>query len=188
MVRDVQAWPAPTGGRLTWLALLLTAIAAACTSQPADDDDAYAHVMAFDSTGVRLVRQQDTLPLRVELARSPEQKSMGLMERRRLADNAGMLFVYDSTQPGNAGFWMYRTRIPLDIAFLDTLGVIRAVRSMVPCPTAIAEGCPSYTPDVPYQYALEVNAGFFTRHGVEVGHRLVLQDIPPPGRDSLRAR
>jgi hypothetical protein len=31
---------------------------------------------------------------------------------------AGMLFVYDSTQPGNAGFWMYRTRIPLDIAFV----------------------------------------------------------------------
>jgi uncharacterized membrane protein (UPF0127 family) len=178
MVRDVQAWPAATSGRLTWLAVLLTAFAAGCTSQPAaDDGDAYAHVMAFDSTRVRLLRQQDTLALQVELARSPEQKSMGLMERRRLAANAGMLFVYDSTQPGNAGFWMYRTRIPLDIAFLDTLGVIRALRSMVPCPTTIAEGCPSYTPDVPYQYALEVNAGFFTRHGVEVGQRLMLQDL-----------
>jgi len=99
---------------------------------------------------------------------------MGLMERRRLADSAGMLFVYDSTQPPDAGFWMYRTRIPLDIAFLDSAGVIRAIRSMTPCPATVAQGCPTYTPDVPYRYALEVNAGFFARHGIAVGHSLQL--------------
>jgi uncharacterized protein len=144
-----------------------------------EDDDAYAHVMTFDSARVRLVRATDTIPLRVELAVKPEQKSMGLMERRRLAEDAGMLFVYDSTQPPDAGFWMYRTRIPLDIAFADSAGVIRSIRAMVPCTTEVAFGCRTYTPDVPYRYALEVNAGYFAQHGVVVGNTLLLTDLPP---------
>ncbi len=162
---------------------LATALLAGCRggNDNAKNDDTYEHVMSFDSTRVRLARASDTLSLHVELAVKPEQKSMGLMERRHLADDAGMLFVYDSTQPPEAGFWMYRTRIPLDIAFADSTGVIRSIRSMVPCPTEAAQGCPTYTPDVPYQYALEVNAGYFARHGVVVGNTLLLNDLPPPG-------
>jgi uncharacterized protein len=161
----------------TALALPPTVLAV-CRGETASGDDAYEHVMSFDTTRVRLVRASDTLPLPVELAVKPEQKSMGLMERRHLADDAGMLFVYDSTQPPDAGFWMYRTRIPLDIAFADSAGVIRSIRSMVPCPTEVAQGCPTYTPDVPYQYALEVNAGFFARRGIVVGNTLLLNDLP----------
>ena len=137
-----------------------------------EDAGEYERVMAFDSARVRLASPSDTLQLRLALAVTAEQKTMGLRERRRLADDAGMLFVYDSTQPPDAGFWMYRTRIPLDIAFLDSAGVIRAVRSMTPCPTTIAQGCPTFTPDVPYRHALEVNAGFFARHGIGVGDSL----------------
>ena len=171
--------------RLTRFGLVATLFAlgasllAGCRGENAKgDDDAYAHVMAFDTARVRLARAGDTIPLHVELAVRPEQKSMGLMERRHLDENAGMLFVYDSTQPPDAGFWMYRTRIPLDIAFADSAGVIRSIRSMVPCPTEVAEGCQTYTPDVPYQYALEVNAGYFSRHGVTVGNTLLLTDLP----------
>jgi uncharacterized membrane protein (UPF0127 family) len=75
---------------------------------------------------------------------------------------------------------MYRTRIPLDIAFLDSAGVIRAVRSMTPCTATIAQGCPTYTPDVPYQFALEVNAGYFARHGVGVGDSVLLRELHAP--------
>jgi len=92
-----------------------------------------------------------------------------LMERRQLADTAGMLFVYDSVQPPDAGFWMYRTRIPLDIAYMDPAGRIRAIRHMAPCESAIPQACPTYPPGVPYQYALEVNGGFFARRRVAVG-------------------
>jgi uncharacterized membrane protein (UPF0127 family) len=159
--------------------LVLGALAAGCDSRSSGDDTtAYEHVMSFDTAHVRLAGSRDTLRLTLEIARSAEQRSMGLMERRQLADSAGMLFVFDSTQAPDAGFWMYRTRIPLDIAFLDSTGVIRAVRQMVPCPTTIAQGCPSYTPDVSYRYALEVSAGYFARHGVVVGNSLVLPDLP----------
>ena len=167
----------------TATALTLTpTLLAVCRGETARSDDGdYEHVMSFDTTRVRLARTNDTLTLHVELAVKPEQKSMGLMERRRLADDAGMLFVYDSTQPPDAGFWMYRTRIPLDIAFADSTGVIRSIRAMVPCPTEVAQGCPSYTPDVRYQYALEVTAGYFARHGIVVGTSLLLNDQPPTG-------
>jgi uncharacterized membrane protein (UPF0127 family) len=158
--------------------LLSAAVLVSCTSEPPADDDAYERVISFDTAHVRLARQGDTLRLALQLAVSDEQKTMGLMERRRLGDYAGMLFVYGSTQPPDAGFWMYRTRIPLDIAFLDSAGVVRAVRSMTPCPSTIARRCPTYTPDVPYRYALEVNAGFFAQHGITIGHSLLLRDLP----------
>ena len=167
---------------------LSATLALACGGPSTKDDDAYEHVMPFDSAQVRLVGRSDTIPLRVQLAVSAEQRSMGLMERRRLADDAGMLFVYDSTQPPDAGFWMFRTLIPLDIAFVDSAGVIRSIRAMVPCTATIAEGCKSYTPDVPYRYALEVNAGFLARHGVVAGNRLLLPDLPAAAASSSSAR
>lgn len=137
-------------------------------------------IIAFDSASVRLVSGRDTVRLSVELAVTPEQKTMGLMERRHLAETAGMLFVYDSTQPPDAGFWMFRTRIPLDVAFLDSAGVVRAIRTMVPCETILAQGCPTYAPGAPYRYALEVNSGYFERHGIGVGTPAMLPNVSRP--------
>jgi uncharacterized membrane protein (UPF0127 family) len=147
----------------------------ACEEKPAYSGD--ERILPFDSADVRLTSTRDTAIVRIDLAVSREQKTLGLMERRRLHENAGMLFIYDSTQGPNAGFWMYRTRIPLDIAFIDSAGIIRAILVMVPCETSIPEGCPTYFPNVPYRYALEVNAGFFQRHQIAAGDALVLSDI-----------
>lgn len=167
---------------MLWLALALAS--AGCDERPVAEESAYVPSIAWDTARVRLVSGADTVPLRVELAVTPEQQTMGLMERTRLADDAGMLFVYDAPQPARSGFWMYRTRIPLDIAFADADGVIRAIRRMEPCPTTIPEGCPLYEATVPYQYALEVNAGFFARHGLGVGSRLLLADLPRAASDT----
>ena len=142
--------------------------------EPATDE----HVMAFDTATVRLASQHDTMRLALELARDSAQKVMGLMERRQLGENAGMLFLYDSTQGKDAAFWMYRTRIPLDIAFLDSTGVVRAIVGMVPCTATLIEGCPSYPPNVPYRFALEMNAGFFAGHRIVAGDRLIVGDVP----------
>ncbi len=163
-----------------WFVAGFTAAAcasAACTSDAPDNDGATPVSLRFDTTSVRIITRTDTIRLDVELAVSGEQKSTGLMERRQLADSAGMLFVYDSLQPPDAGFWMYRTRIPLDIAFIDAAGRIRAIEQMVPCETALPQGCPTYPPGVPYQYALEVNGGFFARRRVAVGDSVAMEDV-----------
>ena len=158
--------------------LLFAVVAAACADKSASTGDDTTHIMAFDTAQVRLAGRRDTIRLSLELARSPAQKTMGLMERRALAENAGMLFVYDSAQAKDAGFWMYRTRIPLDIAYLDSTGAVRVILAMVPCTATLIDGCPSYPPNVPYRYALEMNAGFFARHGIGAGDVLLVGDLP----------
>lgn len=155
--------------------LALLAVMSACGSRESTDSDAVA-VLPFAIAPMRLVARADTIHLATELAESPDQQSLGLMERRHLADTAGMLFLYESDQPASAAFWMFRTRIPLDIAFVDSLGVVRAIRHMVPCLTDFAAGCPTYPPGVPYRAALEVNAGFLARHKLELGSRIILAD------------
>jgi uncharacterized membrane protein (UPF0127 family) len=156
------------------LALTVASCALACNASSQDADE--KPLMSFSVAKVRLIAGADTTRLRVELATRSEQHTMGLMERHQLADSAGMLFLYKLEQPATAGFWMFRTRIPLDIAFVDSLGVIVAIKQMVPCTATLAEGCPSYPPDVLYRAALEVNAGYFARHNLTIGSRLVLSD------------
>lgn len=107
--------------------------------------------------------------LQVEVARSIRERSRGLMERDRLDEGAGMLFLYRHPQPSRNGFWMYRTRIPLDIAFIDEAGRIAEIHSMTPCTAAAPGDCPVTRPDVPYRAALEVNAGAFEAMGVKAG-------------------
>ena len=128
--------------------------------------------MAFDTTRVYLTAGKDTFTILAEVAKSPEQRTMGLMERRSLSDSAGMLFLFPTDQPANAGFWMFRTRIPLEIAYADSTGRIVSVRQMVPCDAQLAAGCPSYEPGQPYRMTLEVSAGALTRRGIGVGSRL----------------
>ena len=159
---------------------------AGCGSEAADDAAAPPPSLRFDTAAVRIVTKTDTIPLAVELAVSGEQKSTGLMERRQLADTAGMLFVYDSVQSPEAGFWMYRTRIPLDIAYLDPAGRIRAIQHMAPCEARIPQGCPTYPPGVPYQYALEVNGGFFARRRVAVGDSVSVEEARTSPLDPAR--
>jgi uncharacterized membrane protein (UPF0127 family) len=160
------------------LRIALVGVVLACGGEEPAADDAYDHVLPFDTARVRVVSAADTAWLTVQLALSDAQKTLGLMERRHLPDTAGMLFVYDTTQPDSSGFWMFRTRLPLDIAFLDSAGVIRAIRRMAPCESPLARGCPAYAAGVPYRAALEVNAGYFERRGIRVGDRVLGGGLP----------
>jgi uncharacterized protein len=155
---------------MVWLAALL--LPAACGR---DADRPYTSPIAFDSAMVRVEAAADTFRMVVELAEREEQRAYGLMERSALDDDAGMLFLYPTEQPGSSGFWMYRTRIPLDIAFLDGDGVIVRILRMEPCPSPEPRWCPTYAPGAPYRAALEANAGFFGRRGVREGDRVVLE-------------
>jgi uncharacterized membrane protein (UPF0127 family) len=157
------------------LGLTYSTLVSACVKEDESTTD-YGAVLHFDTARVRLSTRTDTLRLLVELAATAEQRTLGLMERRTLPDSAGMLFLFPATQEASGGFWMYRTRIPLDIAFIDSAGTIRTIQRMEPCSTVLAEGCPTYPAGAPFRAALEMNAGYFNRHGVRAGDRLSLGD------------
>ncbi len=157
--------------------LSATAIALLACSSKSDDTahDAYAGIMAFDSATIRLIGR-DTNRLDVELAESEAQHTMGLMERGWRGRPGGLAFRSPNTPPDRAASRLCRTRIPLDIAFIDSSGVIRTILTMQPCPSELAQGCPTYPANAPYIAALEANAGYFTAHGLRVGDHALLSD------------
>jgi uncharacterized protein len=162
--------------RLPFLALAILSVVVACHSSDEDTRDEGTTVMHFDTARVRLVRGTDTLHVFAELAMKEEQRTLGLMERHHLADSAGMLFVYPTMQSDSAAFWMFRTRIPLDIAFIDSGGTVRSIKHMDPCTSLLPQGCTTYPAGARFLAALEVNSGYFDRHGVRVGDHVILAD------------
>jgi hypothetical protein len=106
--------------------------------------------------------------LTVELARTPAEHSRGLMFRESLPEGHGMLFVFaEDTQ---TGFWMKDTSIALSIAFIAEDGTILDIEEMEPLSTEV------HQPPGPYRYALEVNQGWFGRHGFGPGNRVKVPD------------
>jgi hypothetical protein len=166
-------------GRAGWRVVAVLAFAASCggrtDGQPGDGGSS---PIAFDTGTVRIFTQSDTIVLLVEVAATEDQQEIGLMERTALDPNQGMIFVYPEPQPETDAFWMYRTRIPLDIAFVDSAGRIAAILAMEPCESPNPEWCDTYVPGVRYQSALEVNRGFLAGHGIEVGDVLRFDHEP----------
>jgi len=109
-------------------------------------------------------------PLTVELAATPTSRGCGLSQRHELPPNRGMLFIFADLRPRN--FWMKDTFIPLSIAYLDKSGQIFSIQDMRPLQTD-----KQYPSALPAAYALEVNQGWFRRHGVEVGD-IVEMNLP----------
>jgi uncharacterized membrane protein (UPF0127 family) len=107
-----------------------------------------------------------TVDVRVEIADTPEKQEVGLMCRRSLDPDAGMLFVFQDLTRG--GFWMEKTLIPLSIAFMSNRWQIVAIMDMrvAPDPDNPPPG-DVWTPPRPYRYALEVNQGFFKAHDLD---------------------
>ena len=106
--------------------------------------------------------------LTVELAATAAERSRGLMFREELAEDRGMLFVYD--RDTQAGFWMKDTSIPLSIAFIGEGGAILDVQEMEPFSEEL------HRPLQPYRFALEVNQGWFGRNGVGTGDRVEIPE------------
>ena len=100
--------------------------------------------------------------LTAELATTPAARACGLSHRDKLPKNHGILFVYPDLRPRS--FWMKDTKIPLSIAFLDDSGQIFNIQDMTPTQTDR-----KYNSSRPASYALEVNLGWFSRHGIDVG-------------------
>ncbi len=101
---------------------------------------------------------------KIYYATTPETLAKGLMGIKNLPENAGMLFVFPF--PKIISFWMKDTFIALDIAFVDEHGIITEINEMTPHDDThliSTDKC---------KYALEVNRGWFSKHGYRVGDQL----------------
>lgn len=123
----------------------------------------------FKRGTVTLVDGPRRVTLDVEVADTVATRARGLMHRTSLPEYAGMLFLFDS--PQRLAFWMKNTWIPLSIAFIDSAWRIVDIQDMNP--PAPGGEIPIYLSRYQAQYALEVNQGFFARHGIGVGARVV---------------
>ncbi len=137
--------------------------------------DPYTGPVAFDSAQVVVVDGNQRAELLVEIAETRHQQIRGLSGRDALDPDSGMLFLFQGERGGDEGFWMYRTRIPLDIAFLDGDGMVLRILTMEPCLELRSEACPTYAPGIPYHSALEANEGWFAANGLAAGSRVVLE-------------
>jgi uncharacterized membrane protein (UPF0127 family) len=104
---------------------------------------------------------------RVELAATGNARREGLMQRPSLAADEGMLLVFPRALV--LEMWMLNTLIPLDVGFFDRQGRLINWLSMEP-----DGGRRIHTSSAPARYALEMNQGWFTRHHIRTGARLVL--------------
>ena len=111
--------------------------------------------------------------LTAEVAATNPDRMQGLMHRRMMPENRGMLFVF--TDEANHAMWMKNTFIPLSVAFIDSKGVITNIEDMKP-----------HTEDAhpatrPVRYALEMNLGWFAKRGIKAGAKIEgLEKAPAP--------
>jgi uncharacterized membrane protein (UPF0127 family) len=102
--------------------------------------------------------------LRAEVVQTDEERSKGLMFRKTLGRDDGMLFIFDD--PGYHAMWMMNTLIPLSVAFVDRDGVILNVEDMEPQTTD------SHTAAGPAKYAIETNRGWFAEKKIKPGDKV----------------
>ena len=101
----------------------------------------------------------------VEIADEPQERSRGLMFRREMAKDHGMLFDYGEERP--ASFWMRNTYIPLDMLFVKADGTVESIAERT---TPLSEL--SVKSQGPVRYVLEINGGLSDELGIEPGDKL----------------
>lgn len=126
------------------------------------------------STQVGAQQEAQTLPtiqlnagmhlIRAELAQTADQRATGLMHRKSMGANDGMLFVFE--QPRQQCFWMKNTLLPLSIAFLSDDGTVVNIEDMLP------QSLDSHCSKQAVRMALEMNQGWFAKRGIKTGSKL----------------
>ena len=114
----------------------------------------------FDTVTLRAGKKR----IHAEVAATDAQREQGLMHRKSLPENNGMLFVFD--RPARSCMWMKNTLIPLSVAFIEYDGTIVNIEEMAPLTTD------SHCSAGWIRYALEMNAGWFRKNGLKPGSRI----------------
>jgi uncharacterized membrane protein (UPF0127 family) len=102
--------------------------------------------------------------IQTQIAATPEQRAIGLMHRKEMPANEGMLFVFE--QRAGQCFWMKNTLLPLTAAFVADDGTIVNLADMQP------QTLDSHCSAQPVRYVLEMNQGWFAKRGIQAGAKL----------------
>ncbi len=116
-------------------------------------------------------------PVKMQLAVKPREMEHGLMERRDLKPDEGMLFIYE--RPQQMSFWMRNTPTPLDIGFFSADGVLKEIYQMYPY-----DETPVPSRSTELKFALEMNQAWFAANEVKPGAKIDLKALA----EALRAR
>lgn len=99
-----------------------------------------------------------------QVAQTPQERQIGLMNRRDMPRHEGMLFVFE--QPATQCFWMKNTFLPLSTAFVADDGTIVNLADMQP------QTLDSHCSQKPVRFVLEMNQGWFAQKGIRAGTKL----------------
>jgi uncharacterized membrane protein (UPF0127 family) len=140
----------------------------------------FAGAAAAFPGGAQQPQQLPTMPLnagihliQAEVANTFETRMTGLMHRKKLGANSGMLFVFPDV--GRHCMWMKNTFVPLSVAFIDERGLILNIADMQPLDET------SHCANAPARFALEMNQGWFAAKGIKPGARISgIEKAPPP--------
>lgn len=128
--------------------------------------------VSFERSQLAIETAEGRHRFEVELAVTPAQRARGLMFRRSMAPDSGMLFLYDEDAP--VTMWMENTILPLDMLFIEADGTIaRIVERTVPLSRELISS------NGPVRAVLELNAGTARRLGIRQGDRVLHEALAP---------
>jgi uncharacterized protein len=172
-------------GVLVGSLVVTTLFCAGCSSVPAVSPTTTPGATQLANPEFQTVALGQTLPITaqvkvgnqvigLEVAKTEQQQEMGLMYRKHLEDNRGMLFPFDPPRP--VGFWMKNCLINLDMVFLRNGKVIEIAHNVPPCQK---EPCPVYGTPAEVDQVIELRGGRARELGIKPGDRLIVEFKQP---------
>lgn len=153
--------------------VIILGLAGACSNHSKKDKDQQSQNDRSDdinyTTPLAFVSSGDTLAtIKVAVAKTESERDEGLMDVHHMAENRGMLFIFDHQQP--LSFWMVNTPLSLDIIFVNKQHkIVRIHHSTQPFSRKnLASGKPAL-------YAVETNGGFCVAHDIRQGMKVVFK-------------
>jgi uncharacterized membrane protein (UPF0127 family) len=153
-----------TAGAISAAMALVAATGVYFYSQEPTSADSRAMILPVDPTPLVAVTKSGERSFSIEVADTSAEREAGLMFREEMADDHGMLFVFEGEHEVN--FWMKNTPMPLDLVFAGQDGRIRAIKQGEPQSEAIV------SPGEPVRFVLELKAGTAAKDGIEDGDLL----------------
>lgn len=146
---------------------------------PSPEERPRAPLEGFGEVGFRVTAADGSTAFEgcALLAASPGARAQGLMAQEDLRGYDAMVFRFD--QPTTGGFYMFRTVLPLSIAFIGDDGGVVSTTDMDPCPEPEPSACPTFSSAGPYRHAIEVVQGDLPRLGIVPGATVTFQGSSP---------